>query len=145
MEMGGHETTPLDTVLGWSELPEGELPCESYIVFQNVGLDSAELSGAAFFESKMGFPVRLDVFPTSAVNIHLSYRREMLTDAAASRLVLGFVSTLEALLKGLDQPVGALVEAALREQPAPAGPEVFHQGAYRISDIRRQQGGGARA
>ncbi|ADI12767.1 putative non-ribosomal synthetase (OzmL) [Streptomyces bingchenggensis BCW-1] len=141
IEMGGHETTPLDAVLGWSELPKGELPCESYTVFQNVGVDSSELSGAAFFDSKMGFPLRLDIFPTNTITMHLSYRRELLPDAAATRLLLGLVSVLEAMLDGAEQPVGQLAEAALRERPAPVGLDVFHDGEFRVGDIRRLQDG----
>ncbi|MFD8378342.1 amino acid adenylation domain-containing protein [Streptomyces sp. NPDC059679] len=141
IEAGGHETTPLDAVIGWSELPEGELPCESYTVFQNVGVDSSELSGTAFFDSKMGFPLRLDVFPTNTIAVHLSYRRESLPDAAATRLLLGLLSVLEAMLDGTEQPVGRLVEAALRDRPVPDGLHVFHDGEFRIGDIRRLQDG----
>lgn len=139
--MGSHETTPLDTVLGWSDLPEGELPCESYIVFQNVGVDTMERSGTAFFVSKMGFPLRLDVFPTNVVTVHLSYHRDKVTDTAATRLLLGLQSVLEAMLDGLDQPVGELADAALVERALPPGLGVFHEGEFRVEDIRQQQGG----
>ncbi|MEU3993029.1 amino acid adenylation domain-containing protein [Streptomyces platensis] len=141
VEMGSHETTPLDTVLGWSDLPEGELPCESYIVFQNVGVDTMERSGTAFFVSKMGFPLRLDVFPTNVVTVHLSYHRDKVTDTAATRLLLGLQSVLEAMLDGLDQPVGELADAALVERALPPGLGVFHEGEFRVEDIRQQQGG----
>ncbi|MEU7576559.1 amino acid adenylation domain-containing protein [Streptomyces sp. NPDC041068] len=141
VEMGSHETTPLDAVLGWSELPDGALPCESYIVFQNVGVDTMERSGTAFFVSKMGFPLRLDVFPTNVVTVHLSYHRDQVTDAGATRLLLGLQSVLESLLDGLDQQVGALADAALAERPLPPGLGVFHEGEFRVEDIRAQQGG----
>ncbi|WP_055546111.1 non-ribosomal peptide synthetase [Streptomyces kanamyceticus] len=141
VEMGSHETTPLDTVLGWSDLPEGTLPCESYIVFQNVGVDTMERSGTAFFVSKMGFPLRLDVFPTNVVTVHLSYHRDQVTDAAATRLLLGLQSVLEAMLNGLGQPVADLADAALAERPLPSGLGVFHEGEFRVEDIREQQGG----
>ncbi|MFF0627215.1 amino acid adenylation domain-containing protein [Streptomyces sp. NPDC004296] len=141
VEMGGHETTPLDTVLGWSELPGGALPCESYIVFQNVGVDTMERSGTAFFVSKMGFPLRLDVFPTNVVTVHLSYHRDQVTDAGATRLLLGLQSVLEAMLDGLDRPVGELADAALTDRPVPPGLGVFHEGEFRVAEIREQQGG----
>ncbi|WP_055696830.1 non-ribosomal peptide synthetase [Streptomyces silaceus] len=141
VEMGTHETTPLDAVLGWSDLPEGTLPCESYIVFQNVGVDTMERSGTAFFVSKMGFPLRLDVFPTNVVTVHLSYHRDQVTDAGATRLLLGLQSVLEAMLAGLDQPVGELADAALPERPLPAGLGVFHEGEFRVEEIREQQSG----
>ncbi|MEU1130958.1 amino acid adenylation domain-containing protein [Streptomyces sp. NPDC005900] len=141
VEMGGHETTPLDTVLGRSDLPPGTLPCESYIVFQNVGVDTMERSGTAFFVSKMGFPLRLDVFPTNVVTVHLSYHRDQVTDAAATRLLLGLQNVLEAMLDGLAGPVGELADAALRERAAPPGLGVFHEGEFRVADIREQQGG----
>jgi hypothetical protein len=104
-------------------------------------VDSSELSGAAFFDSKMGFPLRLDIFPTNTIAVHLSYRRESLPDAAATRLLLGLLSVLEAMLDGTEQPVGRLVEAALRERAVPAGLDVFHDGEFRIGDIRRLQDG----
>ncbi|MEV0123621.1 amino acid adenylation domain-containing protein [Streptomyces sp. NPDC050703] len=141
VEMGGHETTPLDTVIGWSDLPQGTLPCESYIVFQNVGVDTMERAGTAFFVSKMGFPIRLDVFPTNVVTVHLSYHRDQVTDAAATRLLLGLQGVLEAMLDGLDRTVGELADAALEERAAPPGLGVFHEGGFRVADIRAQQGG----
>ncbi|WP_369214218.1 non-ribosomal peptide synthetase [Streptomyces flavofungini] len=141
VDLGSHETTPLDAVLGWSELPHGTLPCESYIVFQNVGVDTMERSGTAFFVSKMGFPLRLDVFPTNVVTVHLSYHRDQVTDAAATRLLLGLRSVLEAMLDGLEGTVGELADAALAERAAPPGLGVFHEGAFRVADIRAQQGG----
>ncbi|HWG99513.1 MAG TPA: amino acid adenylation domain-containing protein [Pilimelia sp.] len=143
VEMGTHETTPLDTVLGWSDLPDGEPPCESYLVFQNVGVDSMERAGTAFFVSKMGFPMRLDVFPTNTVTVHLSYHRELLTDAAAARLLLGLVAVLEAMVAGAERRVGDVAAAALRPRQAPAGMRPFHEGAFRMRDIRGA-GGAAR-
>ncbi|MFJ2773108.1 amino acid adenylation domain-containing protein [Streptomyces sp. NPDC087300] len=141
VELGGHETTPLDTALGWSDLPAGTLPCESYIVFQNVGVDTMERSGTAFFVSKMGFPLRLDVFPTNVVTVHLSYHRDQVTDAGATRLLLALRTVLEALLDGLGTSVGELVQGALADRPAPPGLGVFHEGGFRVADIREQQGG----
>ncbi|MEU6508501.1 amino acid adenylation domain-containing protein [Streptomyces sp. NPDC046942] len=141
VETGGHETLSLDAVLALSELPEGALPCESYVVFQNVGVDSMERSGTAFFVSKMGFPLRLDVFPTNTTTVHLSYYRDVIPDAGARRLLTGLRAVLAAMTDGLDRPVEALLDAARADGPAPAGLEVFHEGRFRVGDVRRQQEG----
>ncbi|CAL9585075.1 Chondramide synthase cmdD [Streptomyces sp. enrichment culture] len=141
VEMGGHETLSLDAVLAVSDLPEGALPCESYVVFQNVGVDSMERSGTAFFVSKMGFPLRLDVFPTNTTTVHLSYYRDVVPDAGARRLLTALRAVLAAMLDGLDRPLGALLEAARQDGPAPAGLEIFHEGRFRVGDVRRQQEG----
>jgi non-ribosomal peptide synthetase component F len=135
VELGGHETTPLDRVLAWSELPAGALPCDSYLVFQNVGLVAMERSGETCFVSKMGFPLRVDVFPTSVVSLHLSYHREDFADATVTRLLAGFHAALAALAGDPALSTRDLI-AAVPAAVAPDGVRTYYEGALRVPDIR---------
>ncbi|MGY0064535.1 amino acid adenylation domain-containing protein [Streptomyces sp. LZ34] len=143
-EMAHHENTPLHRILECGELPPGRLPCESYLVFQNVGLESMEQAGAHFFVSKMGFPLRVDVFPQNTVSLHMSYHRDVFTDAAVTRLLGSFLAALEELWQGSRSPgnptVGDLMAAVTRERPAPEGLDVFVEGEFRVSDVLRVSG-----
>ncbi|MFH8562241.1 amino acid adenylation domain-containing protein [Streptomyces sp. NPDC017988] len=133
--MSGHENTPLHRALAWAGQPDDTLPTESYVVFQNVGLDNSERFSAAYYISRMGFPLRLDVFPTETVKLHMSYYRERFTDATITRLLGSFTSVLESLAAEGPLSVRDLMAAARRERPAPAGILSFREGEFVVRDV----------
>jgi non-ribosomal peptide synthetase component F/SAM-dependent methyltransferase/aryl carrier-like protein len=136
VDIGTYENTALDQVLAWSELPTGQLPGQSYLVFQNVGVENSERFAPAYYVSRMGFPLRLDVFPTKAVTLHMSYYREIFTDAAITRLISAYCAVLRAMVMDQRQLVSDLLAAAQRDHPAPADLRTFHEGAFHVEDIR---------
>ncbi|MFE7294833.1 amino acid adenylation domain-containing protein [Streptomyces sp. NPDC057579] len=133
--MSAHENTPLHRAMAWAGQPDDVLPTESYLVFQNVGLDNSERFSAAYYISRMGFPLRLDVFPTETIKLHMSYYRHRFTDATITRLIGAFTSVLEALAADRPQRVQDLTAAALRERPAPEGLLSFREGEFVVRDI----------
>ncbi|MTJ84459.1 MAG: amino acid adenylation domain-containing protein [Telmatospirillum sp.] len=140
VEIGQHELTGLDQVLAWAGLPERTPPNESYLVFQNVGTHNSERFGAGYFFSKLGYPVRVDVFPNELISLHVSYDRSRFDDASGSILVAAFRSTLEALAASLKRPgggtVAGLIEAARMPRPLDPPSPVIHEGAARLADVR---------
>ncbi|MET9831649.1 amino acid adenylation domain-containing protein [Streptomyces sp. NPDC006385] len=130
------ENTPMHKALEWGGLPGDILPTESYLVFQNVGLDNSERFTAAYYISRMGFPLRIDVFPTSTIKVHMSYYRDRFTDATVERLLGAFLGVLEALAADGTATVGDLTAAALRERPSPEGLRGFREGEFVVQDIR---------
>ncbi|BCK68534.1 hypothetical protein Srufu_024870 [Streptomyces libani subsp. rufus] len=133
--MSAYENTPLHRALAWAGQPDGALPTESYLVFQNVGLDNSERFSAAYYISRMGFPLRLDVFPTETIKLHMSYYRDRFTDATITRLIGSFTSVLEVLAADRPQNVRDMRAAALRERPAPDGLLAFREGEFVVKDI----------
>ncbi|MER6138558.1 amino acid adenylation domain-containing protein [Streptomyces sparsogenes] len=133
--MSAYENTPMHRALAWGGQPEDTLPTESYLVFQNVGLDNSERFSAAYYISRMGFPLRLDVFPTETIKLHMSYYRDRFTDATITRLIGAFTSVLEVLAADRPQGVRDLLAAALREAPAPDDLLAFREGEFVVKDI----------
>ena len=139
--VGAHENSMLDDVLAHSELPPGRLPCESYLVFQNVGVDTSERFPPGYYVSRMGFPLRLDLFPTSTMTMHLSYYRDLFTDEAIALLIGAYAAAMRALLTAGDRPVREVLAAA-RAASAPAGPLAgFREGEFVVKDIVALAGG----
>ncbi|MBL1100575.1 non-ribosomal peptide synthetase [Streptomyces coffeae] len=134
--LSGHEQTPLHHTLSAAELPDGVLPCESYLVYQNVGLENSERYGPAYYISRMGFPLRVDVFPTTTVTLHLSYYRDLFTDEAVTRLLGGFRAVLEALAAPGEVIMAKVLAAARAERTAPEDVQVFYEGGFRVEEIR---------
>ena len=83
----------------------------------------------------MGFPLRLDVFPTETVKLHMSYYRDRFTDATITRLIGSLISVLEVLAADRPSRVRDLLAAALREGPAPDGLLGFREGEFVVKDI----------
>ncbi|MBO8191102.1 amino acid adenylation domain-containing protein [Streptomyces oryzae] len=140
-EVGAHEHTVLDEALSYGELPPGRLPCESYLVFQNVGVETSERFPPGYYVSRMGFPLRVDVFPTSTMTVHMSYYRDLFTDEAIGFLLGAYPAVMRALLEAGDGPVRELLAAA-RRATAPAGPvSGFREGQFVVKDILALAGG----
>jgi amino acid adenylation domain-containing protein len=134
-EVGAYENSMLDEVLECGELPPGQLPCESYLVFQNVGVETSERFPPGYYVSRMGFPLRLDVFPTGTMTMHMSYYRDLFTDETIASLIGAYTAVMRALLAAGDRPVRELLAAA-RGASAPEGPlSGFREGAFVVKDI----------
>ncbi|MFF3641654.1 condensation domain-containing protein [Streptomyces sp. NPDC002564] len=133
--LSGHENTPLHRALAWAGQPDDVPPTESYLVFQNVGLDNSERFSAAYYISRMGFPLRLDVFPTETVKIHMSYYRDRFTDATITRLLGSLTAVLEELAAEDPRTVGDLMAAARRDNPPPQGLLSFREGEFVVKDV----------
>ncbi|MEV4315698.1 amino acid adenylation domain-containing protein [Actinocrispum sp. NPDC049592] len=143
-EVGAHEHSALDEVLGYSELPAGQLPCESYLVFQNVGVDTSERFPPGYYVSRMGFPLRLDVFPTSTMTLHMSYYRELFTDESIGLLIGAYTAVMRALADAGDGTVQRLLDAA-RGASAPVGElSGFREGGFVVKDIVALAGSASR-
>jgi SAM-dependent methyltransferase/non-ribosomal peptide synthetase component F len=141
VEVGAHENSALDDALAQSELPPGRLPCDSYLVFQNVGVDTSERFPPGYYVSRMGFPLRLDLFPTDTMTMHMSYYRDLFTDDTIALLIGAYSAVMRALLTVGDRPVRDLLAAA-REASAPTGPLLgFREGAFVVKDIVALAGG----
>ncbi|WP_431980532.1 amino acid adenylation domain-containing protein [Streptomyces qinglanensis] len=141
-EVGAHEYTVLDEALAHGELPAGQLPCESYLVFQNVGIDTSERFPPGYYVTRMGFPLRVDVFPTSTMTLHMSYYRDLFTDETVRFLLGAYTEVMRALLEAGEAPVRDLLAAA-RRATAPTGPvSGFREGRFVIKDILALAGGG---
>jgi non-ribosomal peptide synthetase component F len=134
-ELGAHENTPLDDALSHSELPAGELPCESYVVFQNVGVETSERFPPGYYVSRMGFPLRLDLFPTSTMTVHMSYYRDLFTDEAIGRLIGAYLATMDAIGRAGDGPVRDLLAAARQATVPPGALSHFREGHFVVKDI----------
>ncbi|MFF7631638.1 amino acid adenylation domain-containing protein [Kitasatospora sp. NPDC008050] len=133
--MSRYENTPMHRALAWAGQPQDALPTESYVVFQNVGLDNSERFSAAYYISRMGFPLRLDVFPTETVKLHMSYYRDRFTDASIGGLIGSFLSVLEVLASQEEHSVRDLMAAARGRRPAPADLQGFREGEFVVRDI----------
>ncbi|MBE9500617.1 methyltransferase domain-containing protein [Streptomyces sp. GKU 257-1] len=141
-EVAAHEYTVLDEALAHGELPPGQLPCESYLVFQNVGIDTSERFPPGYYVTRMGFPLRVDVFPTSTMTLHMSYYRDLFTDETVRFLLGAYAEVMRALLDAGDGPVHDVLAAA-RRATAPAGPvSGFREGRFVIKDVLALAGGG---
>lgn len=71
---------------------------ESYLIFQN--LDSASFHSAdpiPVFFSRMGYPVRVDVFPGVRTGIAVSYHRDHISDSAVAEIAGTFEAILDAV------------------------------------------------
>ncbi|MER5704375.1 amino acid adenylation domain-containing protein [Micromonospora sp. NPDC002296] len=140
-EVGAHEHSVLDEALSHSELPPGQLPCESYLVFQNVGVDTSERFPPGYYVSRMGFPLRLDVFPTSVMTMHISYYRDLFSDDTVALLIGGYAAVMRALLAAGDRPLREVLAAA-RRAGAPTGQlSGFREGGFVVKDIVALAGG----
>jgi amino acid adenylation domain-containing protein len=135
VEVGGHENTALHDALACGDLPDGQLPCESYVVFQNVGLENSERYGPAYYISRMGFPLRLDVFPTNTITVHMSYYRELFTDTTVTRLIGAYSAVLEALAADQDRSLRDVMATARQDRAAPPDLGHFREGEIAVADV----------
>lgn len=133
--LGTHELTPLHEALAHGEMGAGTLPCESYLVFQNVGIDTSERFPPGYYVTRMGFPLRVDVFPTSTMTVHMSYYRDRFSDDAVVRLLGAYEAAVRALLDGIDGPVVDVLCAAGRARRPSASPTGFREGEFVVNDV----------
>jgi non-ribosomal peptide synthetase component F len=136
VEMTRSELVGLHEVLAWAGLPPGTPPSESYLVFQNVGTHNSERFGPGYFFSKLGFPLRVDVFPTEVMSLHISYDRTCFEDVAASRLLAAFRSVLWALVEHADGDVARVLASARTDRSGGEPIRIVHEGAARVADVR---------
>ncbi|EID56595.1 non-ribosomal peptide synthetase [Saccharomonospora xinjiangensis] len=139
--VGAHEHSVLDEALAHGELPKGTLPCESYLVFQNVAVETSERFPPGFYVTRMGFPLRVDVFPTATMTLHMSYYRDVFTDEAAALLIGAYTAALRALLTAGDGPVRDVLAAARAATAPSTGLTGFREGAFVVKDIVALAGG----
>lgn len=140
-ELGHHQNTPLHKLKEWGLIPKEKPFAENYLVFQNVTDDELDAKTTNhFFVSKMGFPLRVDVYPDTQIGLHMSYYRSTFNDTSISTLIAGFRLLVELLA---DQPelwrladlLKELDKASLSEGDESA---VFYEGQFKVEEIRAQ-------
>jgi len=136
VKVGEFELVGLHDVLEWGGLPAFTPPNQSYLVFQNVGMHNSQRFGAGYFFSKLGYPIRVDVFPADVISLHVSYDRSRFDDQAGARLLHAFRATLEALADNPDGTVSGLLEAARLTGAEVAPDDVVREGAAQVRDVR---------
>lgn len=137
-ELSQYQQTSLMDLQNWNVIPHDQFFAQNYLVFQNV--TSKEIRAMMpnhFFVSKMGFPMRVDVYPERELAIHLSYYRHIFNDCAISLLLRSFEKILEDIVVSPEQRHLQELVNALEQVPliVDKNPPVFYEGAFRIADI----------
>ncbi|HBF32316.1 non-ribosomal peptide synthetase [Rhizobium sp.] len=136
VELSQHELIGLDKALDWAQLPPLTPPSQSYLVFQNVGTHNSERFGAGYFFSKLGYPLRVDVFPTEAISLHISYDQTQFDDQSVAGLLAAFRAVVERLAAHSTGTVSTLLEIAQASAARAKAGAIVREGAARISDVR---------
>ncbi|MFE9804548.1 amino acid adenylation domain-containing protein [Streptomyces goshikiensis] len=137
LDLDAHAQTPPGDVARWAGRQDtGEL-FDNYVVFQN--LDPAAFgstAGVPAFFSRMAHPLRLDVFPGRNIGIALSYRREVLSDAGARRVLADLTGVLAAATAQPHCTVASLV-SGVRAGAAclPGTPRLIVEGELAVSQL----------
>lgn len=134
VESSRYEYVSVDMICGWTGIAEARL-IASYVVYQNNDVESLRhLSSPTFFVSKMGLPLRIDVFPQQPLALHMSYHRHELADATVAGLLGGLAAILENIGAGTQQTVGELLQV-LDRQSAGGAIQTFCEGGFHITDV----------
>lgn len=140
-ELGQHQNTPLHQLKKWGVIPGDKPFAENYLVFQNVTDDELDAKTTNhFFVSKMGFPLRVDVYPDKRIALHMSYYRSIFNDSSISKLIKGFGFLMELLA---NQPESLRLTDLMKELDKDSllegsQPEVFYEGHFKVEQIRAQ-------
>ncbi|MWC28295.1 non-ribosomal peptide synthetase [Paenibacillus sp. MMS18-CY102] len=137
VDIGEHQSMSLRKLYESCSVPHDEMLFQNYLVFQNATSDAVlDRTSNHYFVSKMGFPLRIDVYPENEVYIHMSYYRNIFCDKAIHYLLSSLETVLEAMVSNLENPIGNTL-AQLSVQPASYGRmKVFYEGRFEIEDIR---------
>ncbi|MFD7992205.1 amino acid adenylation domain-containing protein [Streptomyces mexicanus] len=137
LELDDHAQTPPHLVARWAGRAPFEPLFDSYLVFQNLDPESF-LSTApvpAFF-SRMGHPLRVDVFPGRRTGIALSYHRDVFQDAAVERILADFATVLAAAAARPGITLSELARLVHDGGPGPAtAPRLIVEGALSTGQI----------
>jgi amino acid adenylation domain-containing protein len=110
IELGRHEHVSQRTLRELAGLPESGQLFDSYMVFQNLNPESFRSTQRITpFFSRMGHPLRIDVFPGVELAIAISYHREQLDDAAAALLLSRLALGLDRIATAADAPLAEIV------------------------------------
>ncbi|WP_428243754.1 amino acid adenylation domain-containing protein [Gynuella sp.] len=134
VELSRYENTPLRQIQCWSEIPTNQLLFESYLVFQNVGEESMDKAAGHFFVSKMGFPLRVDIFPQDNIAMHMSYYRDNFNDNTIATLMKSFHQVLSHMVNEPGCHVIDLLDSMKNISDSPE-PRVFYEGRFRLQDM----------
>ncbi|WP_429932782.1 hypothetical protein [Agrobacterium vitis] len=131
-----HAFISLDKALDWPLLPPLTPPSQSHLVFQNVGTHNSERFGAGYFFSKLGYPLRVDVFPKAAISLHISYDRPQFGDQSGAGLLAAFRAVVERLADAVTGTVSILLDIAKAKVARGKAGASVREDAVRISDVR---------
>ncbi|MCX8130966.1 MAG: amino acid adenylation domain-containing protein [Clostridia bacterium] len=139
VELSRYQNTPLRRLQEWNLIPADRPFAQNYLVFQNATVE--ELNAKTpnhFFVSKMGFPLRVDLYPESELALHMSYYRNVFNDESISCLIRNFQQVLEDILVNPVQKrisdICDLIEMPPKDSIR--NPRVFYEGKLRIDDIK---------
>lgn len=91
---------------------------------------------SAYLFSKLGYPLRVDVFPTEPISLQISYDQTQFDDQSVAGLLAAFRARAERIAADGTGTVSILLYIAQASAArANAGGIVF-EGAARISDVR---------
>ncbi|MGW3496798.1 amino acid adenylation domain-containing protein [Streptomyces sp. NPDC001020] len=137
LELDDHAQTPPRLVQRWAGRAENEPLFDSYVVFQNLGAESFLSTDAVpVFFSRMGHPLRLDVFPGRRTGIAVSYHRELFQDAAVERILTDLATVVSAAAARPDIPLDELARLVHEGGSGPAGrPRLIVEGALSTEQI----------
>jgi amino acid adenylation domain-containing protein len=117
-----YETTALDRVHAWSDVPRGAALFESIVVFENfAGHDvpfdlGGEIKVVASQLARTNYPLTLVVNQGRQLNLRLVYHQGRFTDDAIARMVSQFATILESFTDDLNQTVASVAVLPDSEQ-----------------------------
>jgi aryl carrier-like protein len=139
IELGRHEHIHQRMLRELADLPESGQLFESYMVFQNLNPESFRSTQRITpFFSRMGHPLRIDVFPGVELGLAISYHREQLDDAGAALLLSRLALGLERIATAADAPLAEIVaELASDDEHTREASTLLSEDAITSSEVHR--------
>ncbi|ASS75400.1 hypothetical protein CIG75_10630 [Tumebacillus algifaecis] len=124
LKLSQFDITPQRKIREWINWPHEQRMFQNFMVFQNLGSFASTLDGIMNdkeiyglssppqkndFIARMEHPLRFDVFIGKQIELHMSYYRKYLTDAAITRVIGDLEAMIERITADPAQPAGELL------------------------------------